>query len=159
MRVTSLIRSTRSFQAPKAGILAPDVFWTGEAKGIVVAVQPDMTRLQAHNLTAAKVEQAIAKAQPKAIALGNLVYLLPRDGGAEVAQAIRKVVVTAFPGASVDYKVDPKRQGIVDSWPADVDVGAARTDWGFAPQYDFERAFRDYLIPSIRDRYRTSAKL
>jgi nucleoside-diphosphate-sugar epimerase len=75
------------------------------------------------------------------------------------AEAIRKVVLAAFPGASVDYKVDPKRQGIVDSWPADVDAGAAQTDWGFAPKYDFERAFRDYLIPSIRDRYRASAKL
>jgi threonine 3-dehydrogenase len=75
------------------------------------------------------------------------------------AEAIRKVVLAAFPGASVDYKVDPKRQGIVDSWPADVDAGAAQTDWGFAPKYDFERAFRDYLMPSIRDRYRTSAKL
>jgi nucleoside-diphosphate-sugar epimerase len=75
------------------------------------------------------------------------------------AEAIRKVVLAAFPGASVDYQVDPKRQGIVDSWPADVDDGAAKTDWGFAPRYDFERAFHDYLIPSIRDRYRTSAKL
>ena len=26
-------------------------------------------------------------------------------------------------------------------------------DWGFAPAYDFERAFRDYLIPTIRKRY------
>ena len=27
-----------------------------------------------------------------------------------------------------------KRQGIVDSWPADVDDSAARRDWGFAPR-------------------------
>ena len=51
-------------------------------------------------------------------------------------------------------QVDEKRQGIVDSWPADVDDSAARRDWGFAPRYDFETAFRDYLIPTIRDRYR-----
>ena len=36
---------------------------------------------------------------------------------------------------------DTKRQRIVDSWPADVDDGAARRDWGFAPRLDFERAF------------------
>ena len=30
---------------------------------------------------------------------------------------------------------------------------AARRDWGFAPAYDFERAFRDYLIPTIGSRY------
>ena len=41
----------------------------------------------------------------------------------------------------------------VDSWPADVDDHAARRDWGFAPEYDFERAFREYLIPNIRERY------
>ena len=51
--------------------------------------------------------------------------------------------------------MDEKRQGIVDSWPADVDDSAARRDWGFAPQYDFARAFRDYLIPTIRQRYAT----
>ena len=42
------------------------------------------------------------------------------------------------------YQVDAKRQGIVDSWPADVDDAAARSDWGFAPTYDFDRAFQEY---------------
>ena len=37
---------------------------------------------------------------------------------------------------------------------ADVDDSAARGDWGFAPRYDFDRAFEDYLIPTIRERYR-----
>ena len=69
------------------------------------------------------------------------------------AAAIRDVVLRAFPDAAIDYKVDAKRQGIVDSWPADVDDAAARRDWGFAPKYDFERAFGEYLIPTIRERY------
>jgi threonine 3-dehydrogenase len=69
------------------------------------------------------------------------------------AEEIRDVVVAAFPVAEVSWAVDPKRQGIVDSWPSDVDDSAARRDWGFAPRYDFERAFREYLIPMIRDRY------
>src|SRR6187549_3194132 len=37
------------------------------------------------------------------------------------AAEIRDVVLAAFPDATIDYKVDGKRQGIVDSWPADVD--------------------------------------
>src|SRR5471032_1889546 len=37
------------------------------------------------------------------------------------AAEIRDVVVAAFPGATIDYHVDAKRQGIVDSWPAAVD--------------------------------------
>jgi len=69
------------------------------------------------------------------------------------ASAIRDVVVAAFPDARIGFKVDAKRQGIIDSWPAAVDDTAARCDWEFAPHYDFPRAFRDYLIPTIRQRY------
>jgi nucleoside-diphosphate-sugar epimerase len=69
------------------------------------------------------------------------------------ASEIRDVVVAAFPAARIGYKVDAKRQGIIDSWPAAVDDSAARNDWGFAPKYDFERAFQQYLIPTIRERY------
>lgn len=69
------------------------------------------------------------------------------------AADIRGVVRRAFPAADIDYAVDAKRQGIVDSWPADVDDAAARADWGFAPRYDFDRAFHEYLIPTIRKRY------
>ena len=46
-----------------------------------------------------------------------------------------------------------KRQGIIDTWPADVDDSAARRDWGFSPRYDFEQAFEEYLIPTIRRQY------
>jgi len=70
------------------------------------------------------------------------------------AAQIRDVVLAAFPAAEITYKIDEKRQGIVDSWPADVDDGAARTDWGFEPEYDFDRAFREYLIPTISEYYR-----
>src|SRR6476659_1963278 len=70
------------------------------------------------------------------------------------AQEMRDVVMTAFPSAKIDWLADAKRQQVVDSWPADVDDGAARRDWGFAPRLDFERAFSEYLIPRIRERYR-----
>lgn len=69
------------------------------------------------------------------------------------ADEVRAEVVRAFPGADITWKNDIKRQGIVDSWPEDVDDSAARRDWGFAPAYDFTRAFRDYLIPTIGSRY------
>ena len=70
------------------------------------------------------------------------------------AEEIRDVVMRAFPSARIEWENDVKRQGIVDSWPADVDDTAARKDWGFAPKYDFARAFEEYLIPQIRERYR-----
>jgi nucleoside-diphosphate-sugar epimerase len=75
------------------------------------------------------------------------------------AAEIRAVVLSAFPEATITFAVDDKRQGIVDSWPSDVDDRAARADWGFAPAYDFDRAFREYLIPTIRQRYRRTDSL
>jgi threonine 3-dehydrogenase len=69
------------------------------------------------------------------------------------AQQIQEEVVKAFPKAQVTTQVDEQRQRIVDTWPEEVDDSAARRDWGHAPVYDFEKAFREYLIPTIRARY------
>jgi nucleoside-diphosphate-sugar epimerase len=69
------------------------------------------------------------------------------------ADEIRTRVVQAFPGAEITFAPHLKRQRIVDSWPADVDDSAARRDWGYAPRYDEARAFSEYLIPTIRERY------
>lgn len=73
---------------------------------------------------------------------------------APTAEEIRQRVLASFPQAQITYQPHAKRQAIVDSWPADVDDTAARRDWGFSPSYDLERAFGDYLIPTIRRRYR-----
>jgi nucleoside-diphosphate-sugar epimerase len=70
------------------------------------------------------------------------------------AEEVCVAVTAAFPRSQITWQVDEKRQAIVDSWPADVDDSAARGDWAFAPSFDFVRAFRDYLIPTIRERYR-----
>ncbi len=69
------------------------------------------------------------------------------------ADEVRQEVLRTFPAADLTWHTDTKRQGIVDSWPEDGDDSAARQDWGFAPAYDFNRAFRDYLIPTIGSRY------
>jgi nucleoside-diphosphate-sugar epimerase len=69
------------------------------------------------------------------------------------AEEIRQYVLRAFPQAQIEYEPDVKRQAIVDSWPADMDDSAARRDWGWQPDYDVERSFKEYLIPNIRGRY------
>jgi threonine 3-dehydrogenase len=66
------------------------------------------------------------------------------------ADDFREAALAAFPEAKIGYKIDPKRQAIIDSWPEDVDDTAARRDWDFAPIYDFDRAFHQYLIPNIK---------
>ncbi|HMP02421.1 MAG TPA: NAD-dependent epimerase/dehydratase family protein [Gemmatales bacterium] len=70
------------------------------------------------------------------------------------AAELRDRVLQAYPRAQIDFQVHQKRQGIVDTWPADVDDRAARRDWGFVPHYDLEAAFEQYLLPAIRQRYR-----
>jgi len=69
------------------------------------------------------------------------------------AGQLRDRVLSAFPGAEIAFRPDPARARIVDTWPADVDDAAARNDWGWKPQYDADRAFDEYLIPGIRQRY------
>jgi L-threonine 3-dehydrogenase (EC 1.1.1.103) len=69
------------------------------------------------------------------------------------AQDVADIVAREFPGARISFAPTPGRQNIVDSWPADIDDSAARRDWGWQPAYDAERAFHDYLIPTIRRHY------
>jgi nucleoside-diphosphate-sugar epimerase len=69
------------------------------------------------------------------------------------AEKIYKIVKEAFPAAEVEFKPHLSRQAIVDSWPADIDDTAAQRDWGWNPDYDQVRAFEEYLIPAIRQRY------
>jgi nucleoside-diphosphate-sugar epimerase len=108
-------------------------------------VRPDTTIPFMAMPDASAVLQALASA-PRA-ALTRTAYNV--TAFSRSADEIRQVVQAAFPEARISYRIDPKRQGIVDSWPADVDDAAARADWGFAPAYDFERAFHEYLIPTI----------
>ena len=69
------------------------------------------------------------------------------------AEDIRDVVVRAFEGAQITWEIDNKRQAIVDTWPADIDDEAVRKHWDYRQRYDFDCAFREYLIPTIRQRY------
>jgi len=70
------------------------------------------------------------------------------------AEDFRQQVLEAFPKAEITYAPDAQRQGIVDSWPMDIDDSAARKDWSWAPDYDKERCFDEYLVPNIRERYK-----
>jgi threonine 3-dehydrogenase len=69
------------------------------------------------------------------------------------AGEFRDRVLQAFPGAEITFEPDEARQGIVDSWPAGLSDKAARRHWNWAPAYDVDRAFAEYLVPTIRKRY------
>jgi nucleoside-diphosphate-sugar epimerase len=84
--------------------------------------------------------------------LGKSVYNITAFNPS--AEEIRSLVIAGFPNAEITFEPDLKRQAIVDSWPAEVDDSAARTDWGLEPRFDLESGFAEYLIPRIRDLYR-----
>ena len=69
-----------------------------------------------------------------------------------VTEIIRRVR-SDFPALRVEDRLDPMRDRIVASWPAAVDDGRARRDFGFRPAHDRETLFSRYLIPGIRRRY------
>jgi len=83
--------------------------------------------------------------------LNNEVYNIAAF--AITAGEFRDRALKAFPGAEITFEPNPRRQGIVDSWPVDVDDTLARTDWNWSPDYDADRFFDDYFLPEIRKRY------
>jgi threonine 3-dehydrogenase len=83
--------------------------------------------------------------------LSRMVYNI--DAFSLTAGEFRERALKAFPGATITFEPNPRRQGIVDSWPEDVDDSQARADWGWAPDYDIERFFDEYFLPEIKKRY------
>ncbi len=67
----------------------------------------------------------------------------------EIAERVKR----AFPDAQIAYEPDPVRAKIVGSWPESLNDDRARRDWGWHASYEWERAFDEYLVPSIKARY------
>jgi nucleoside-diphosphate-sugar epimerase len=83
--------------------------------------------------------------------LSRIVYNI--TSFSPTADEISSIVKSAFPNAEITYKPHISRQAIVDSWPAWLDDKAACRDWNWKPDFDQEKAFNDYLFPTICKRY------
>jgi len=59
----------------------------------------------------------------------------------DIAEEIKKYI----PDFVIEYKIDPVRQGIADSWPNKMDDSAAREEWGWQPSYNLASMTRDML--------------
>lgn len=112
-------------------------------------VRPD-TRLPFMVMPDAVKSLLMLEAAPKE-SLTQLVYNV--TSFSPTAQEFHDIVMRAFPQAEIDFKPHLSRQGIVDSWPGDIDDTAAQRDWGWSPDYDQTRSFDEYLLPAIRQRY------
>ena len=71
----------------------------------------------------------------------------------QTAEEFRQRALNAFPGAQISYEPNILRQGIVDSWPADLDDDLARKDWDWKPEYGVDEFFEVYFLPEIRKKY------
>jgi len=69
------------------------------------------------------------------------------------AGEFRDWALKSFPHAEIIFKPNIRRQGIVDSWPEDLDDSKARREWSWQPDYDVARFFNEYFLPEIRRRY------
>ena len=70
------------------------------------------------------------------------------------AGEFRQRALRAFPRAQIAFVPNARRQGIVDSWPEDLDDSPARKDWDWKPDYDANRFFDEYFLPEIRKKYK-----
>ena len=50
-----------------------------------------------------------------------------------------------MPDFHMEYKVDPLRQAIAESWPNSLDDTCAREEWGWKPEYDLDSMTQDML--------------
>ncbi len=70
----------------------------------------------------------------------------------QLADEIRK----RLPDFKCTFSPD-SRQSIADSWPASLDDGEARRDWGWSPDYNLSRTTDDMII-GVRERLPPTAK-
>jgi nucleoside-diphosphate-sugar epimerase len=61
----------------------------------------------------------------------------PKELTAEICKHI--------PSFKIDYRIDPVRQEIADSWPNSLDDSAARQEWDWNPRYDLAAMTCDML--------------
>ena len=56
-----------------------------------------------------------------------------------------EVIKKRIPDATFDYKVDPVKAAIADSWPNKMDDSCARAEWGWKPEWDIDAMVDDML--------------
>ena len=54
-----------------------------------------------------------------------------------------------IPDFEMEYRIDPLRQAIADSWPDSMDDNCARNEWGWSPKFDLNRMTED-MISELR---------
>ncbi|HEY4056829.1 MAG TPA: NAD-dependent epimerase/dehydratase family protein [Kofleriaceae bacterium] len=88
-------------------------------------------------------EVAMADRSKLTRSIYNIAAFSPRAD--EIAKSVQRVL----PEAKFTYSPDPRRQGILDSWPKALDDSDAHRDWGWKAKYDLD-GMTDDLLPRVR---------
>lgn len=60
-------------------------------------------------------------------------------------EIIYNAIKKYYPNFEMEYKFDPIRQAIADSWPNKMDDSCARNEWGWNPKYDLDKMTVDMI--------------
>ena len=69
-----------------------------------------------------------------------------------------KVIKKRIPDATFDYKVDPVKAAIADSWPNKMDDTCAREEWGWKPEWDIDMMVDD-MLKVIGEKQKNAARV
>ena len=60
-------------------------------------------------------------------------------------EIIYNAIKKYYPNFEMEYRYDPIRQKIADSWPNKMDDSCARNEWGWSPEYDLDKMTVDMI--------------
>ena len=135
-----------SYGAPPGGgttDYAVEIFWEAiRHKHYTCFLKPDTRLDMMYMPDAVKASIDVMEADPARLVHRNAfnvtgMNFTPRELCSEISRHI--------PEFKMEYRIDPVRQAIADSWPNSLDDGAARQEWGWDPQYDLPAMVRDML--------------
>lgn len=84
----------------------------------------------------------IMEADPSKLIHRNSFNIASMSFDPEMISAKIKEYVPDF---EMEYKLDPLRQAIADSWPDSLDDTCAREEWGWKPEFDLDHMTKDML--------------
>jgi threonine 3-dehydrogenase len=113
--------------------------FVGPEARIPFMVMPDAVRslMMLANTPAAKLTQRVYNVTSFSFSAGDF----------------KELAENSFPNTNITFAPDPKRQAIIDTWPADIDDSAARKDWNWKPIYNVGEACQKYLLNNISIQY------
>ncbi len=85
---------------------------------------------------------ALMEADPAKLKHRNAFNVTAMSFDPEILAAEVKKHIPEF---TMDYNVDPVKQGIANSWPNNMDDSAAREEWGWKPEYTLPVMVKDMI--------------